>query len=268
MRNKLINYLLAGVFALAGFSSAVANADEDHNANRLSIAGVWENIQLKDAESDNEKTNFTGGGVFGSYTYGKVWEPYFQLRGAWMAATSNRTHSAATVDAAGGEFSTFTHSVSAELRVGYVFPLWDLEGWTVTPYTGYGYFGSKTHVAVSAAEVNFRVRGQVVPVGVVVHYDINKDWCVELDVQAAWITHGTAKLSDNTNAAATFDDKLSNRVQWGVELPIRYHLADQWDLTLVPNFAHASMRSDLTGASQLDETANVWGARLELGYCF
>ena len=108
-------------------------------------------------------------------------------------------------------------------RIGWTWGECSPCGWTLTPYTGIGYFWINRSFRYTPASV--RYESWYVPVGLLAVVEVMPDFTIGVD--GTWMPEFSSRVSINHHAFVNLDNGNSSRYGWRVEVPFTYNIANQ-----------------------------------------
>ncbi len=105
-------------------------------------------------------------------------------------------------------------------RIGWTWGECSPCGWSVTPYTGIGYFWINRSFRHTPASVKYE--SWYVPVGLLAVVEVMPDFTIGVD--ATWMPEFSSRVSINHHQFANLDKGNNSRYGWRIEVPFTYTL--------------------------------------------
>ena len=189
------------------------------------------------------------------------------MGGSYSGGVNNFTVNDTAINPSSFDATGYQNGWAIESRFGWQFIVEQMEGFTITPYIGFGFQSGHLSLSQDSGNnvqgVKIKSNTSYVPLGVILGWWVAPEFTLMLNLQTQLTLDGKANVTYPSDIG---HQKLTRRANWLVELPLVYEMTEKWDMRLIPYFQYAKDSALYLGG--ISNKNDVWGGRLEVGYSF
>lgn len=278
------------VAGLVSFSAALMAQEEATTAvakegnNRVYFGGSWTHNKIKPGTETYNTADF------GALNFNMKSHPWTGFLG-YELEQAEGLYAKAEIVYGGGEIKLksgdtklmYQHTVGGSAVGGYTFAMGsDVK---VTPYAGIKYvqkeLDTKTGASSTVSSASIKEKSWWIPFGVAAKWQVLPELEAGLVVEGQYAAKRQAEVTKVTavdGATATVAEKAKakakRRVDFSIELPIKYQVNSEWDVVLTPAYtsdifkAKSSVDTGAFIAADKEVKNTAFGAKIELGCNF